>query len=161
MNKEMRATIDKQRSQADYTAQAVETRERSKDTDINHLRSALKDLSKQCNEKNRQLARKHSELEELRIDFDERIVSLERKRQEDVSQLQRTNADLEVSLKDIQHSYSSDAHDSKLLIDQIKEKNITALRYLETRLAEERDATEELAEKKRYFNALTYDACYP
>lgn len=148
-NKEMRTTIDKMRSQMEHSAMQMDAREKTLNAEISSMKIALKESTRQLNEKNRQLLRKHSELEDMKIDFDERTVSLERKRQDEVTTLQRTNVELETTLKDIAHNQSADANESKNLISQIKEKNVVAMKYLEQRLLEERENVEDLIEKRR------------
>ena len=157
-NKEMRTTIDKMRSQMEHTTMQADSKEKTLNTEISSLKIRLKENTRQLNEKNRQLLRKHSELEEMKIDFDERIVSLERRRQDDVTTLQKTNVELEATVREIAHNQSADANESKNLIAQIKEKNVTAMKYLEQRLLEERDNVEDLIEKKRVLEDSIFES---
>ena len=72
--------------------------------------------------------------------------------------LYKTNVELEATVREIAHNQSADANESKNLIAQIKEKNVTAMKYLEQRLLEERDNVEDLVEKKRVLEDSIFES---
>jgi len=150
LNKELRVSLDALRSQVGHNTAQQKQKVKHKDAEMVSLRGELAATTKELVDKNRLLQRKFRDFEDTTSAYEEKLQAVDRKRTEDCSRLQRTITELEIALRAAEHSSSSEAQNSALLLEQVKEKNVAALRFLETRLLEERDIVTQLTQKIRY-----------
>lgn len=148
-NGELRMEIEKLRNQIEVIKSQSDLREKNRDSELSALRLEQMTLSKELAEKGRSLTRKQRDVEEMKNNADENIASLDRKRTEEVECLQRTVSELEMSLRETERLLNSEVQNSIAALEQVKERNVTALKYLENRLLEERDTVSVLLEKNQ------------
>jgi len=146
-NKELRIEIDRLRDQSDSSNSQSENREKSRDFELSTLRLEHAKIAKELAETNRLLARKQSEFQELKNESDEKVAALDRKHTEDVEQSRRLVTDLKAALRVAEQLHSSEVQNSVAALDQVKERNVAALKYLENRLLEERENVSVFHEK--------------
>jgi len=150
INKELRNTIDKIRAQHEHNRVQSEQREKLKDAEIINLKNELAQLSKDITEKTRIFNRKQREFEDISKEFESKIMESERKRSEEITNLTIIKAELESSIREYEYNNQAEIQSSTLTIEQIKEKNNAAVKYLEKKLTQERDLIKQLQEKNRY-----------
>jgi hypothetical protein len=146
-NKELRIEIDRLRDQSDSSNSQSENRDKSRDFELSTLRLEHAKIAKELAETNRLLARKQSEFQELKNESDEKVAALDRKHTEDVEQSRRLVTDLKAALRVAEQLHSSEVQNSVAALDQVKERNVAALKYLENRLLEERENVSVFHEK--------------
>ena len=151
INKSIRDTLDKVRSQFDNYRLASEQREKSKDLEINEIKTELATLTKSFNETKRLLNRKDREFEDVKKDFDFRMVEVEQKKVEEINQINLIKSELENSIRELEHINQVESQSSSLTIEKMKEKNTTAINFLENKLRQVKETNSQLLESNRLF----------
>jgi len=146
-NRELRLTIDKLRHQNETFQGQVLQLQRAKDQEISALKLAVKDAQKDLRDKDRVLARKSKEADDLRSNLEGTTSNAERKHLDDMTMLQRRAFEADRLTKEIEESSLVQEKRSQMVIDQIKERSEAQVVNLQAQLQASTDAQRGLQEQ--------------
>lgn len=149
-NKTLRSSIDSLRSQVEASRVQLTDRDFSRDREISTLKNSLKEVSSNFADMSKALNRRVKELEELRSEYAEQMILLEKKREEDVLVHRRRADEAETKMREFENGANGESRRSKYIIDQIKDKFSITIQQLETKLEEEKAVSKRLLLSSRY-----------
>lgn len=152
-NKELRGVVDKLRLDMDSMQIQVNATERARLADVSTLKTTNRELAKELTEKNRLLARRALEIEEVKEESDGKIVNLERRIDDEGRLYRQRVADAEKSVQDMESHAETEEARMMALLDQIKEKGVTQVSSLEGQLKTEGEVLKKMAMKTRELEA--------
>lgn len=115
------------------------------------LKSQIKEALATVGDLNKSLQRKSKELEDIKVEMNEHIAIIEKKREDDVNMYRRRAEESEQKMREIESASSSESKRSKYIVDQLKEKYAAASQHFESKLDEERGNNKRLMNTIRYF----------
>lgn len=124
-------------AQVDCALKASDQLSRSTEAEVAALKASLRGLQREAAEKARVLARKAKELDDLKGSFSEQLTAAEQKAAEEVQQLRRRVAEVDQFCRDLEAVGLAGDLNTQLLVDQLKEKYVSAVSQLEKKLQAE------------------------
>eukprot|EP01041_Mallomonas_annulata_P004225 gene4225-8404_t len=156
-NQELRATIDKLRSQMETTRAQTDERDKMKDKEISLLKTAMRESQKDFEDRFRILVRQCKEADEQKTDAENSAMEAERRRDEDNVMLRRRVSELEALLKELQATSENEEKRLARQIRAIQETCFASNAAMEARMKDERETTNKITSRCRHLEEAIAD----
>lgn len=119
------------------------------ETDTMNLKNIIRKHQRDISDKSRLLNRKNKELDDLKASMNIEISSIERKYQDQTALYQKRAQEADRFAKDLEDAFLAGDIKSQSLIDQIKDKYVSIINQMETKLSNELEIVKNLTSKNK------------
>ena len=152
LNKELRMTIDKLRSElTEYQVDLLQLKAQ-KDSEVESLRTSVREVQKDSWEKARKLSKKTKEYEDLKENMDSNVSHVERKYSNELENFKIQLRSAESRCKDYEDLMASHMSTNQAIMDQLKDKSSLLLTQSDSRLRDEMTQKNELSIRNKDLN---------
>jgi len=158
LNKDLRAMIDKLRSETETYRVKASQRSVTLETELSSLRANLRDAQREGLDAGRRLSTKEKEIEEIRMDVDAQIANLEKLRHDEAALFRKRASEVEIERRELTLAVSNEERRAQNLIDQLTQKTTATINRLEGEQHDFRAQIQRQSAKIRDLEGLLKDA---